>query len=316
MKKEKNILQTHPSQSGFLIALVSAVILSFTGILIRIISVDHHLPALILAFWRDVFVTLCLFPVFILVKPKLLRPGRKNLLYLMLYGAILAFFNIFWTLSVTLTGAAVATVLVYASGGFTALLGWLFLKESLGWQKILAVVLSLSGCLLVSGAIHRAQWETNLPGIFTGLLSGLLYAIYSLMGRKASQKHLDPWTTLFYTFGFAALLLLTVNLLPIDILQATANNPSEIFMLGRDDRGWLLLFALGAGPTLLGFGLYNVSLSLLAASTANLILTLEPVFTVTTAYFLLGERLTLIEGIGAALIMIAVLLLRTKLKEK
>jgi drug/metabolite transporter (DMT)-like permease len=87
-------------------------------------------------------------------------------------------------------------------------------------------------------------------------------------------------------------------------------------MLGRDIRGWLLLSALGAGPTLLGFGLYNVSLSLLAASTANLILTLEPVFTVTIAYFLLGERLTLIEGIGAGLIMIALLLLRIKLKEK
>jgi drug/metabolite transporter (DMT)-like permease len=223
MKKEKNILQTHPTQSGFLIALVSAVFLSFTGILIKIISTNHHLPALILAFWRDLFVTLCLFPVLSLIKPKLLRPGQKDLPYLMLYGAILALFNILWTLSVTLTGAAVATVLVYASGGFTALLGWLLLKESLGWQKVLAVVLSLSGCLLVSGAIHRAQWKTNLPGIFTGLLSGLLYAIYSLMGRHAAQKQLNAWTTLFYTFGFATLLLLAVNLLPIEIFQATAN---------------------------------------------------------------------------------------------
>ena len=43
--------------------------------------------------------------------------------------------------------------------------------------------------------------------------------------------------------------------------------------------GWLILFLLAAGPTLAGFGLYNVSLTYLPSSVVNLIVTLEPVMT-------------------------------------
>ena len=53
--------------------------------------------------------------------------------------------------------------------------------------------------------------------------------------------------------------------------------------------GWLLLLALAAGPTLLGFGLYNISLKTLPLAVANLILSLELVFTAVIAYFLLGR---------------------------
>jgi drug/metabolite transporter (DMT)-like permease len=70
------------------------------------------------------------------------------------------------------------------------------------------------------------------------------------------------------------------------------------------------LFILAAGPTLIGFGLYNVSLGMLPSSTANLILTLEPVITAITAYFLLNERLTALELIGSGMILGALILLR------
>ncbi len=297
---------------GFLIALISALILSFTGILIRMISEDTRLPALILAFWRDFLVIACLFPLLLIIKPALLKITHAQCLFLVLFGATLALFNILWTLAVTLTGAAVATVLVYSSGGFTVLLGWLILKEPLGWKKVLAVVLSLLGCILVSGATDPAQWQANALGIVTGILSGLLYAVYSLMGRKASQKDLNPWTTLFFTFGFAALFLLTINLLPIKFIPATAEYPGEIFFLGTQWYGWILLLLLAGGPTLLGFGLYNVSLGHLPSSTANLILTLEPVFTGVIAFFLLDERMNGLQLAGSALIITALILIRLR----
>ena len=105
---------------------------------------------------------------------------------------VLALFNSLWTLSVSLNGAAVSTVLVYCSAGFTALLGWWLLKERLGWTKLLAVVISLGGCVLVSGALDPSAWGANLIGIVTGVLSGLGYAGYSLMGRSASQRGVEP----------------------------------------------------------------------------------------------------------------------------
>jgi len=302
--------EKHVSARGFSIAFTSAVILSFTGILIRMISEDYGLPALILAFWREFFVVLTCFPYLLLFKRHLLKINPKNLPFLILFGAVLALFNILWTLAVTLTGAAVATVLVYASAAFTAILGRIFMKEQLGWIKIIAVVLCLGGCLLVSGATSQAAWQTNTVGILTGLSSGLMYAVYSLMGRRASQRELNPWSALFYTFLFAAVILLTLNLLPLYFIPATASRPEEMFFLGNAWRGWLLLFLLAAGPTLLGFGLYNVSLSLLPSNTANLIVTSEPVFTIITAYFLLGERLTGLEIVGSLLILSALVILR------
>jgi drug/metabolite transporter (DMT)-like permease len=303
-------LQQRKSNQGFLIAFVSAIILSFTSILIRIISENYHLPALILAFWRDIFVAVCALPFFIILKPKLLSISQAHILFLIAFGAVLALFNILWTLAVILTGAAIATVLVYSSAGFTAILGRIFLKEKLGWFKIITVCLCLAGCLLVSGAMNSTAWQTNALGIVTGTLSGLLYAVYSLLGRSAAKRGLNPWTTLFYTFLCAALILLAINLFPY--IPGTATHPKDMFLLGSRWRGWGLLILLAAGPTLVGFGLYNVSLGLLPSSTANLILTLEPVITGVVAYIFLGERLTFIEGIGSGLILLALLLIRVR----
>ena len=297
---------------GFVIALISAVVLSFTGIIIRIISEDYQLPALILAFWRDFFVVICAFPFLLFFKSNLLHIRKHNLGYLVIFGFALACFNFAWTLAVTLSGASIATVLVYSSAGFTALLGYLLLNEKLGWKKAISVVLCIFGCFLVSGAIDITAWQKNTLGILSGILSGFLYAVYSLLGRHATQRGLNPWTTLFYTFFFAAVILLLINLLPIKFIPATATAASDLFLLGSQWRGWSLLLILAGGPTLLGFGLYNVSLGLLPSSTANLILTLEPVLTAITAYFILGERLTVVELFGSGMILAALVLLRIR----
>jgi drug/metabolite transporter (DMT)-like permease len=295
---------------GYSIAVVSAVILSTTAIFIRYLTQTYQIPAMVLAFWRDLFVALTLLPVLALLRPGLLRVARKDLRYLVIYGLVLAIFNSLWTLSVALNGAAISTVLAYCSAGFTALLGWWFLKERLDWVKIVAVVLSLSGCVLVSGALNLAAGSANYAGIVAGILSGLLYAIYSLMGRSASQRNLNPWTTLLYTFGFAASFLLLFNLLPGDFLPGKAVQAVDLLWLGNSLAGWGILLLLAAGPTLAGFGLYNVSLGYLPSSVANLIVSLEPAFTAVMAYLLFGELLNGVQVFGSLMILAAVIFLR------
>ncbi len=295
---------------GYSIAVVSAVILSTTAIFIRYLTQTYQIPALVLAFWRDLFVALTLLPVLRMIRPGLLRVKRADLRYLIIYGLVLAIFNSLWTLSVALNGAAISTVLAYCSAGFTALLGWWFLKERLDWAKIVAVILSLSGCVLVSDALNLAAWSANLIGILTGILSGLLYAIYSLMGRSASQRELNPWTTLLYTFGFAAVFLLSFNLLPGDFVPGKAIHATDLLWLGNSLAGWGILLFLAAGPTLAGFGTYNVSLSYLPSSVANLIVSLEPAITAGMAYILFGELLNGIQVIGSLMILTGVVFLR------
>jgi drug/metabolite transporter (DMT)-like permease len=299
----------HPTR-GFLIALASAAILSTTAIFIRHLTQTYQIPSLVLAFWRDVFVVLTLLPVLGLVRPALVRVAREHLPHLVAYGLVLAVFNALWTLSVARNGAALATVLVYSSAAFSALLGRWILREELGWAKLLAVACSLGGCVLVSGAADAAAWDANVMGIVTGVLSGLSYATYSLMGRSASRRGLSPWTTLLYIFGFATVFLLVVNLLPGGLLPGAAARPRDLLWLGDSVHGWGILFLLAAGPTVAGFGLYLVSLGHLGASVANLVLTLEPAFTAVVAYVLLGERLSGIQITGSLVIMSGVVVLR------
>ena len=147
------------------------------------------------------------------------------------------------------------TVLAYCSAAFTALLGWWFLKESLTWVKGVAVLLCLGGCVLVAGALDPAAWSINLIGIITGIGSGLFYAIYTLMGRSASNRGLNPWTTLLYTFGFGAVWLLGIDLVGNGILPGTAQGLSGLLWPEAGWQGWLILFILAAIPTLAGFGL-------------------------------------------------------------
>jgi drug/metabolite transporter (DMT)-like permease len=295
---------------GYSYALLGALFLSTTSIIIRHMTLTYQIPALILAFWRNVFIVATLIPAFWIINKNLLKIKTVQLGFLILYGIIVAFFNSFWTLSVSINGAAVATVLVYCSAGFTVLLGWWFLKESLTWVKLVAVVFSLGGCVLVAEAYDPALWTTNLAGIITGILSGLSYAGYSLMGRSASQRGLSPWTTLLYSFAFAGLFLLMLNLIPGDFLIGKAEQASDLMWLGNRFDGWIILILLAAIPTLAGFGFYNVSLTYLPSSIANLISTTEPAFTAVTAFLILGERLTPIQVIGSIFILAGVVFLR------
>jgi drug/metabolite transporter (DMT)-like permease len=293
------------------VAIIASVILSTTAIFIRYLTQEFLMPPLVLAFWREVLVGLTVLIALGIIRPALLRVARVHLPQLVFHGLVLALFNGLWTLSVALNGAAISTVLVYSSAAFTALLGRWLLREPLGWVKATAVAGSLTGCALVSGAMDPQMWRVNLVGIVAGVLSGLLYAVYSLLGRSASLRGLNPWTTLLYTFSAAALFLFPACLLPLGRLTGSAYGAASFLWLGGSLVGWVILFLLAAGPTAVGYGLYNVSLSYLPSSVANLILTTEPVFTSAFAFVLLGERLTWVQIGGSALVLGGVLLIRS-----
>jgi drug/metabolite transporter (DMT)-like permease len=291
---------------GYSLALLSAIILATTAIFIRHLTEAYHLPALVLAFWRAGFAAATLFLALGILQPSLLLVTCRELGYLACYGLVLGSFNATWTLAVALTGASLATVLVNGSAAFTAILGWWFLEESLGWGKTLAVGLSLVGCIIVSKAADPAVWSTHALGILTGTGSALCYAAYSLMGRAASQRGLNPWTTVAYTFGFASVFLFILNRVP----GMPGSAPGELFFLGRAVKGWLWLFLLAAGPTVVGFGLYNASMKHLPSSVANLIMTSEPVFTAFLAYGLFNEQLDGSQLAGSAMVLGGVAFLR------
>ncbi len=295
---------------GYAAALAAAGILSTTAILIRYLTQNYRMPALVLASWRDILVALTLALALGLLRPALARIERQDAAFILAYGLMVAVFNSLWTISVAVNGAAISTVLVYCSVAFTALLGWWLLKERLDSAKLLAIAVCLGGCALVSGALEPGAMRSNLVGVLTGLLSGLAYAGFTLFGRSASQRGLNPWTSVLYSFGLGGVLIALIAILSGGRLPGTIAKPADFMWLGDSLAGWGILFLLAAGPTLAGFGMYNTSLTYLPSSVVNLIMTLEPVFTILIAYLLLGERLNLMQIAGSLLILAGIVFLR------
>ena len=173
-----------------------------------------------------------------------------------------------------------------------------------------AVILTLAGCALIVNVFDVSIWELNPVGMISGVASGLFYAIYSIMGRNAAKRGINTWTTLLYIFTFASMFMLAFNLFSGGVVPGAVGKAGDLLWLGSEWKGWLILAVLAIGPTLIGYGLYNVSLLYLPSSITNLVVTVEPVFTAIVAYIAFGEILTMIQILGAGLIMSAVLALR------
>lgn len=302
------------TSQGYLTGLLATLVLSSTGVLIRQLTLGYGMPPMVLAFWRALLVVTTLSLALAVWRPSLLRTERRHLGYLVRYGLLLAVYNTFFTFSVQVNGAAVATVLVCCAGAFAVLLGRWLLKESLDWAKALAILLTVVGGVLVSQVLEPGlqggPGSLHLTGLALGLASAWLYAGYSLMGRVAWERGLNPWTTLLYTFSFASAWLLLPNLVPAIGMPGTARNPGDLWWLGRSVAGWTVLIGLSAGPTLCGYGLYNLTLTRLPSGVANLIAALEPAFTAVIAYLALGERLTPTQVTGGLAALLAVVVLR------
>lgn len=304
------------TNQGYVIAIISAMLLAFTAIIIRALTEYYHLPTFVLAFWRAALVALVLLPLLLLFKPQWAYLRREQVPFYAGYGLLLALFNSLWTLSVALNGASVATILTYCSVGFTVFLGWMMYNERLSLRELLVIVVSLGGCFLVSNGDSMGNSRFDLLGLMVGMLSGIGYTLYTLGGRIASERRYPVWNTILYVFGFSAVYQWLFNtLLTLFPLAAFHGMAGDLWFLSQGVQGiqwsgWLLLLMLAAGPTLLGFGLYNISLKTLPLAVANLILSLELVFTAVIAYFLLGENMNQLQLLGSALVMGGVLMLR------
>lgn len=304
------------TNQGYVIAIISAMLLAFTAIIIRALTEYYHLPTFVLAFWRAALVALVLLPLLLLFKPQWAYLRREQLPFYAGYGLLLALFNSLWTLSVALNGASVATILTYCSVGFTVFLGWMMYNERLSLRELLVIVVSLGGCFLVSNGDSMGNSRFDLLGLMVGMLSGIGYTLYTLGGRIASERRYPVWNTILYVFGFSAVYQWLFNtLLTLFPLATFHGMAGDLWFLSQGAQGiqwsgWLLLLTLAAGPTLLGFGLYNISLKTLPLAVANLILSLELVFTAVIAYFLLGENMNQLQLLGSALVMGGVLMLR------
>ena len=232
-----------------------------------------------------------------------LRVAWRNFLFLVPLGLIgIGVFYLLYFFTVRESTVGTAAILLYSSPAFVSLLAWVFLRETLGVLRVLALALTFGGIFLVVGGYDPEALEVGPLVLATGLHSGLTYGLYSIFGKPVA-RHLDPAVILSYALGFGAVLLVLFALPTLDTLVDLT--------LGS----YALLLMLAVVHTSLAFGLYTVGLKRLDAGQAAIVATVEPVVAGAIGVALLGETLTAPKVLGALLVLAGAALAQVRLEK-
>ena len=280
---------------GYVLVLLAAACWSTSGLFVTMVVKASQPSATALAFWRDLSTFGCLLAYTLAACPAKLRVSRQTLPWLIGMGACLGIFHIILNLSYVLNGVAVTTILQAAMPAFVALAARYLWMELLNPRKVIAIVITFGGTFLSTDLTSGMAEVARTWGFWVGLLVPVLYASWSLFGKKLRRDY-DAIVVLVYAFGVASLVLLP--------LQPFARQPAH----WRLDA--LLPFAgLVIISTLSGFALFMSGLSRIQASVASILSMSEIVYVAVFTHFILNEHIGAAQFLGAALVIIGVLLI-------
>lgn len=241
---------------------------------------------------------LFLFPGLFLIQRKMLRIRIKDSWCFLGTGVFsIVFFSYCYFRNVEVSSVAVSSILMYTSPVWVTLLSVLFFREKLSGVKILALIMALAGCILVSG-ITGGLGNVSLYGILLGLGSGIGYGLYSIFGRFALNKGYEPMTVTAYTFLFAC-----VGVLPF------VNLPHIVGRLSAEPVLWLWSLGMALFSTCMSFSLYTIGLRYMEPGRAAVLATLEPIVTTIVGFVVYQEKLTIPMVMGIILVLISSILI-------
>lgn len=266
------------------------VLWGFTAILGKLIS----LPALPLVWWRMLLVVaaIALWPP---VWRALRATDRRTLLLFSGAGVIVALHWLTFYGAIKLSNASVAASCMAIAPIFMAVVEPWIARRSFDPREVVIGVVALPGVALVVGGTPGAM----RTGIVVGVLSALLVVIFGSLNKRLIERAaplLMTWVELAAGTVF------------LGIVAAFMPGQGQVFVL-PDGRDFALLATLSIACTLLPFTLSLHALRHTSAFTAQLAISLEPVYAVLLAIVLLGEQRELSVSFyaGVAVIVGAVL---------
>ena len=185
--------------------------------------------------------------------------------------------------SIQTTKVATAALLLYMAPVYVIPLSKLT-GESLSLKSYLALPLGLAGLWLIVS-------PKELSGDVFGLLSGIFYALYFLLMKRARME-MDAMHVTFAYLGISSLLLLPAVLRGVSV--------------SAECIPWLL--GLGLIPTAIAFTVFNHGIKGCGAGKSSLSALVEPVAAGIFGFLFFGETLTPHQMLGAFLILSAVAL--------
>ena len=220
-----------------------------------------------------------------------LKVRLSELRYLVPLGMIsIGAFYLLYFYTIQESAVGTASILLYSSPAFVVVLARIFLKESLSPARLAALCLTALGILLVVGAYDLATIEVRPIVVLAGLGAGLSYGLYSVVGKPLTGR-LPSFVIVTYILGVGAVVLILFAL------------PTLHTLVGLSFRAYALLGVTIVVHTVLTYALYTFGLQRLEAGQAAILATIEPVVAVLLGVALLGENLTAVKVLGAALVL-------------
>lgn len=200
-----------------------------------------------------------------------------------------------WHRSIDLIGAGPATVLGNTQVIFVGLFAWWTYRERPRRAALIAVPMVLAGAVLISGlGLGDAYGRNPALGVVFGVLTGVTYAVFLLIFRAAGRDLGAPAGPLLDATLGAALALLAIGAFDGQ-LDLHVTWPAH---------GWMLALALSS--QVVGWQLIAAGLPRLPALETSVALLLQPVLSVIWGRLLFAERLSLLQGLGIALVLAGV----------
>ena len=271
-----------------LAALSGALCIAFSGILYLYADVSPSTGT----FFRALFGL----PLLLLVAVAERRrygplPGRA-LKLAAIAGIFFAGDLMFWHHAIEWVGAGLATVLGNLQVLIVGVVAWLVFGERPSRATLVAVPVVLFGVVLISGVIGSGAYGANPAlGVVLGVATALCYSAYLLLiriGGRDARRPAGP--VAIATIGTA-------------VVSGTAG-----LMIGDLDLtpplaslAWLAV--LGVTSQSVGYLCISLALPRLPAIVTSIILLVQPVLTVGLSVVLLGERPSVAQLTGVALVI-------------
>lgn len=226
-------------------------------------------------------------------------PSIGDLAYLALLGFIGVTFHQWLQATGLQTARATTTAWIVATIPiFTAVLGWLALKEPMGWRRTSGIVIAAMGVLLIvsEGKISALfSGETGTIGDLLILISAVNWAVYTILSRRELARHpaagmmfhvmLSGWLfACIWIFGFGPGL-------------------GEIQAL--DTKGWAAILVLGIFGSGLAYIAWYDALQAIPASQLGVFINIEPLVTMLLAP-LIHEPFSPMSLVGGGIILFGV----------
>jgi len=297
MKNEQN--------KGYLMVLTAGSLWGTIGFFATLLS-NYGVGAGSVAFFRILSATIML-ALILLIKGKgmgLFSISRRGLFSCMLVGFISqALYNICYMNTIEQGGMATAAVFLYTSPVYVAVISWLLFHEPLTSNKIIAIIINITGCILTVTGGDFSGMRISGFGIIMGILSGLTYALLPILSRRGADEE-DPFTAAFYGQAFGALLLF--------FLIRRWNGIGTAFTLP------ILLVFIGFGivPSAMGYIVYYGGISKITeTSRIPVLASVETVVAAIIGLVVFGQSLGLTKIIGILLVLASIAVMNMKKKE-